>query len=179
MLNRYRGVQMKTELTLRDVAVLLDGVEVPDATAARLAPFLRNDPRLEEEVTELEMMAQDAGISAEQPERFTTAYDNGRDLQRLLAVPEWDRPDQVLDAEAGFSIGELLSIAEAQLARSPDPLLGEVKKKLELAAAERRAVEQLVEGFLEGLLRLPGKQAEALIAETERRYREHTSSDEQ
>ncbi len=36
---------MKTELTLKDIAILLDGVEVPDATAKRLAPFLRQDPR--------------------------------------------------------------------------------------------------------------------------------------
>ncbi len=167
---------MKTELTIRDVALLLDGVEVPDGTAARLAPFLRDDPRLEDEIAELEQMAQDAGIGAQQPERFTTAYDNDRDFRRLLAAPEWERPDEVLDPDVGFDVGELLQIAAARSARSPNPLLAEVRGKLERAAAEKKAIEQLVGGFLEGLLRLPGRQAETLIAEAERRYRDRTSS---
>ncbi len=164
------------ELTLKDVAILLDGVEVPDATAARFAPFLREDPRLEDEIAELQLMAQDAGIHPRQPERFTTAYDNDRDFRRLLTAAAWERPDEILDPDEGFSVSELLRIAKARFSRSPNPLLEEVQGKLERAAAERRAVEQLVEGFLEGLLRLPGKQAEALIAETERRYRDQAAA---
>lgn len=166
---------MKSGLTLEDIAILLDGAEVPDGTARRLAPFLRRDPRLADEIAELEQMAQDAGIRAEQPERFTTAYDNDRDFRKLLTAPEWERPDEVLDPDVGFDIGELLRIAEARLERSPNPLLGEVKQKLERAAAERQAVDRMVEGFLEGLLQLPVKQAEALITETERRYLARTS----
>ncbi len=168
----------RTGLTLEDIAILLDGVEVPDGTARRLAPFLRQDPRLADEIAELKQMAQDAGIRAEQPERFTTAYDNDRDFRKLLTAPEWERPDEVLDPDVGFDIDELLRIAEARLARSPNPLLGEVKQKLERAAAERQAVDRMVEGFLEGLLRLPAKQAEALIAETERRYLDRISPGE-
>ncbi len=164
-------------LTLRDIAILLDGVEVPDATAERLAPFLRQDPRLAHEIAELKLMAQEAGIGAEQRERFTTAYDNDQDFRRLLTAPEWDRPDQVLDPEEGFSVDELLRIAEARLARSPNPLLREVQQKLERAASVQRAVEKLMEVFVQELLRLPGHQAEASMAEMERRYRDRTSSE--
>ncbi len=118
-------------LTLKDVAVLLDGVEVPDGTAARLAPFLRNDPRLAEEIAELELMAQDAGIGRNQPERFTSAYDNDRDFRKLLTAPEWERPEEVLDADKGFDVEELLSIARARLERSAGGLVGEGRSKLE------------------------------------------------
>ncbi len=173
-----RRMEGRTGLTLKEIAILLDGVEVPDGTARRLAPFLRQDPRLADEIAELEQMAQDAGIRAEQPERFTTAHDNDRDFRKLLTAPEWERPDEVLDPDVGFDIDELLRIAEARLARSPNPLLGEVKQKLERAAAERQAVDRMVERFLEGLLRLPAKQAEALIAETERRYLDRISPGE-
>ncbi len=169
---------MKTDLTLRDVAVLLDGVEVPDATAARLAPFLREDSRVEDEIAELEQMVQDAGISTQQPERFTTAYDNDRDFRKLLTATGWERPEEILDPDVGFSISELLRIAEARLARSPNALLAEVKDKLQRAEADRRTVEDLVEGFLKALLRMPAKQAEASIAEAERRYRDRTSQGE-
>ncbi len=172
-----RTMEGRTELTLRDIAILLDGVEVPDTTARRLAPFLREDPRLEEEAAELELMAQDAGIGAKQPERFTTAYGNDRDFRRLLTALEWDRPDQVLDPEEGFSVDELLRIAEARLARSPNPLLAEVQQKLEHAASVQRAVEKLMEVFVQELLRLPGHQAEASMAEMERRYRDRTTSE--
>ncbi len=166
----------RTELTLKDIAILLDGVEVPDATAKRLAPFLRQDPRLEEEGAELEQMVQDAGISAEQPERFTTALTNDRDFRKLLTAPEWERPDEVLDPEAGFSAHELLRIAQARLARSPNPLLGEVKQKLERAVTLERAVEKLMDVFVQELLRLPGAQAKASMAEMERRYRDRVEA---
>ena len=165
----------RTELTLKDVAILLDGIEVPDETAARLAPFLRQDPRLEHEIAELELMAQDAGISTEQAERFTIAYDNDQDFRRLLTAPSWERPDEVLDPDRGFDVGELLRIAEARLARSPNELLAEVRAKLEQAEAEKWSLEELVDGFLKRLQQLPDHQAKALIAETERRYRDHTS----
>ncbi len=162
----------KTELTLKDIAILLDGIEVPDATAERLAPLLRDDPRLEDEVAELELLAQDASIDPEHSERFTTAYDNDQDFRKLLTAKSWDQRDEIFDPDVGFSLGELLRIAEARLGRSPSPLLTEVQQKLKRVAAEKRAAERLVERFLEGLQRLPAKQAEALIAETERRYRD-------
>ncbi len=169
-------MEERTELTFRDIAILLDGVEVPDATAMRLAPFLRQDPRLRQEVAELEQMVQDASISAEQPERFTTALTNDRDFRRLLTAPEWERPDEVLDPEAGFSVDELLSIAQARLGRSPNPHLREVKQRLERAVVARRAVEKLMEVFVQELLRLPGAQAQASIAEMERRYRDRVEA---
>ncbi len=161
----------RSELTLKDIAILLDGVEIPDGTTGRLAPFLRDDPRLKDEIAELELLAQDAGIDSKQPERFTSGYDNDQDFRRLLTAKVWDRPDEILDPDVGFDVGELLPIAEARLARSPNPLLTEVHKKLERAAVEKRAVEKLMEGFLAGLKRLPEKQAKAWIAETERRFR--------
>ncbi len=169
-------MKRETGLTLSDVATLLDGVEVPDETAARLAPFLREDPRLEDEIAELELMAQEAGIDPEQPELFRAGYDNDRDFRRLLTARAWERPDEVLDPDAGFDVGELLCVAEARLARAPNALLVEIKDKLERAEAERLSIENLVEEFLEGLLRLPAKRSEALIAETERRYRDRRAA---
>ncbi len=162
----------RAELTLKDIAILLDGDEIPDATAARLAPFLREDPRLEEEIAELELLAQDAGMAPDESERFTNAYDNDQDFRKLLTAKSWQRPDEVLDPDVGISLGELLAIAAARMARSPNPLLAEVQQKLQRTAEEERAADRLVERFLEGLQRLPTKQAEALIAETERRYRD-------
>ncbi len=166
---------MKREqvLPLKDLAMLLDGVEVPDGTAARLAPFLRDDPRLEEEITALELLAQDAGISPDQRERFTAAYDDDQDFKLLLrADTEWEWPDEVLDPEKGFEVGELFAIAEARLKRRPNPLLSEVREKLARANAAKRSVETLVDGVLADLLRLPAKQAEGVVATMERRYRE-------
>lgn len=169
---------MKREegLTLKDVAVLLDGVEVPDGLAGRLAPFLREDSRLKDEIAELELMAQDAGIGQDRPERFTSAYYNDQDFRKLLTAQEWERPEDVLDADKGFDVDELLSIAKARLRRSPNALLAEVKERLELAQAKKQAAKKLVDGFLDGLLRLPVKQAEALIAEADRGYRERRAS---
>ncbi len=149
---------MKTTLVLRDVAILLDGIEIPDGTASRLAPFVREDPRLAEEIAELEQMAHDAGIDMQHRERFTTAYDDGQDFSKLLTASTWERPNDVLDPEVGFDVNVLLRIANARVARSSDPptaLLIEVQQKLERAAAEQQAAERLVDGFLEGLLRLP------------------------
>ena len=165
-------MKRRTELTLKDIAILLDGDEIPDATAARFAPFLRKDPRLKAEIAELELMAQDAGMAPDEPERFRNAYDNDQDFRQLLAAKSWDQPEEIFDPDVCISLGELLAIAAARMARSPNPLLAEVQEKLERAAAEKRAVEQLVDAFLTGLQRLPTQQAEALIAEAGRRYRD-------
>lgn len=164
------------KLTLKDIAILLDGAEVPDATARRLAPFLRQDSRLATEIAELEQMAEDAGISTGEPERFTTAYGNDRDFRKLLTALEWERPDEVLDPEVGFSADELLCIAQARLARSPNPLLTNVQKKLELAVSVQQAVERLMDVFVQELLHLPGTDALASIAEMGRRYRDRMTA---
>ncbi len=166
---------MKKEpaLPLKDSAMLLDGAEVPDETALRLAPFLRDDPRLEEEITMLERLAADAGISEQQSDRFTTAYDDNEDFKLLLkADTDWEWPDEVLDPERGFEVDELLRIAEARLLRRPNPLLAEVREKLARVNAATRSVETLVVSVLDALRHLPEKQADNVIATMERRYRQ-------
>ena len=50
-------------LTLQDIATLADGTgNITDATASRLAAYIRSDPRFNEALSHFRQMAEDAGV---------------------------------------------------------------------------------------------------------------------
>ncbi len=121
------------EFSLEELARFLDVREetIPEGMRSRLAALLRTDPRLAEQLEQLEEMARDAGT-----EDLANALDQHQRFERWLAAE--DLPGDVMTPE---DYAELLRIAAARLARATP----EERPKL------LRVQTQLGRSYLQGL----------------------------
>ncbi len=160
--------KLAADLTLEEIAMLADGSGIPDATAHKLAPLIRSDPRLTEPLAELHRMATDARVDC-----FEDAIKAHRELDQLAGA-DWRHPGEVLDPEAGIPYPELISVAGARAGRAAGAekrrLLG-ILERLERAHAEYRAGEEFFQGTVDRLLDLDRGEAEAFLSRLTEHYR--------
>ncbi len=137
-------------LTLLEVALLVEGHEIPPASRRRLRRFHRADLRLKEPLGELEDLADDAGV-----EDLVDGFFYNQELDRLLAADEWAHPAEVLDphGDIGISYPELLAIADARVVRPhAEERISAVREKLARNVAEQATKDDLVRKLLEPVL---------------------------
>ncbi len=103
----------KAGLTLEDVAILADGIgNIPDGTAERLRPLVREDERLAEDLAALRQLADDAGVQL--------LEDGLNTYERLGRLREraWEKPSEVLDPLVEVPYRELIAMAGAMAKRA-------------------------------------------------------------
>ncbi len=150
-------------LTLLEVALLVEGHEIPPASRRRLRRFHRADLRPKEPLGELEDLADDAGV-----EDLVDGFFYNQELDRLLAADEWAHPAEVLDphGDVGISYPELLAIADARARRSEDDQhVAEVHQKLAGVVAEQATKDDLVRKILEPVLGLDREEVKGLFSQ--------------
>ena len=126
--------------------------------------MLRSHPDLTEDFAKLDVLASDA-----QTDNYHHAIELALMFEQLRKHQAWTHPSEVLGHQIPY--GALLAIAEARIGRasgSPGQLL---KIKALLEQAERDAIAEPVEGFVEALLALRVSTASAKKATTEARRR--------
>ena len=126
-------------LTLADIALLADGTgNIPDDTAARLAPLIVSDDRLAGHLARLRRMAEDAAAEC---------LADGHDAHASFAVLEsatWQHPTDVLDPRVDVPYRELISIAATRAARAPRA------ERARLSMLEQRLVQAFTEDLANG-----------------------------
>jgi len=106
-------LETATGLTLEDIAVLADGTgNIPDETAARLAPLVRADDRFAPALDDLRRMTSDAGTAY-----LADGLDAHASFGRLRSE-SWTHPTDVLDPDLDVPYRELIAIASAQAGRA-------------------------------------------------------------
>ncbi|MCP3963626.1 MAG: hypothetical protein GY719_37800 [bacterium] len=150
-------------LTLLEVALLVEGHEIPPASRRRLRRFHRADPRLKEPLGELESLAVDAGV-----DDLVDGLFYNREVDRLLDAGDWAHPAEVLDphGDVGISYPELLAVADARARRTgDDQRVAEVREKLARTVAERATKDDLVRKILEPVLGLDREEVKRLFSQ--------------
>lgn len=132
-----------TPLTFEDVAYLLCGGEIdpPEATLARLTPHLRSDPRLADQVRDLDRLTREAGAELPFEALRTESL-----LEQLLAKVGWQHPRDVIPADVlEVYYPRLIRLAglRAESAGSPEPLRT-VRERLVEAQADLEAGDELL-----------------------------------
>jgi hypothetical protein len=155
-------------LSLEDLARIVCEGDVEGGLQERLTHLLRTDPRFVEHFEELETMAAEAGA-----EDLWDGYDRHQEFDRLLAVPVWDDPAEVLNprGELFYQVNyrKLLAIAEARLARAEDPApIRDVRDRL--LKAEKVPAQQAVFVVAEALQHLSQQTADKVVAEVRSTY---------
>ncbi|MCP3961881.1 MAG: hypothetical protein GY719_28905 [bacterium] len=145
---RANGPALPGGLTLADVALLADGTgNIPDDTAARLAPLIVSDARLAGHLAELWRMAEESTAAC-----LADAHDAHASFA-VLESATWLHPTDVLDPRLDVPYGELLSIAAARAARAPRA------ERARLLMLEQRLEQIFTEDLANGepFLRLGGR----------------------
>ena len=156
------SVPPEIDLTIEDVALLVDGTGISDGSARKLAPFFAADPRLAEPLAHLRRLAEDAGADC-----LWHAVKIDQDLDELIAAGDWNHPAEVLDADAGICYPELISLAASRASKTAGPQkcrLLDVGKRMERAYADEQAVEDFFQRTIDRLLALERDRADALLA---------------
>ncbi|MEE8525665.1 MAG: hypothetical protein V3T72_17140 [Thermoanaerobaculia bacterium] len=155
-------------LSLMDLAKIVCEGDVEGELQERLTKVLRTDPRFTEQFEELDTMAAEAGA-----EDLWEGLDLHRDFDRLLAVPVWEDPAEVLNPERDrfyqISYRKLLAVAEARLARAEDPApIRDLRDRL--LRAEKGPAQQAVYAVAEALSPLSQTTADKVVAEVRSKY---------
>ncbi len=170
------GGDRRHGLTLEEVALVADGLveTLSDDAANRLGQVIRTDPRFETEIAELEVLAQEAGLGADDTfECLSVAQAVDETLSVLLDADGWSHPKEVLDPDGsrGIPYPPLIRLARGREGKSaaPEKIL-QVRQRLEEALAAEMAEDALVERFVARILELPPERAIQLIARAAHQY---------
>jgi hypothetical protein len=153
-------------LSLEDLVQVVCEGNVEGELQERIATVLRTDPRFAEQFEELETLTADAGA-----EDLWEGLERHQEFDRLLAVPDWDDPAEVLNPHNydfyEVSYRKLLAVAEARLARAEDPApIRDVRDRL--LKAEKARARDAVFAVAEALKPFSQQTADEVIAEVRR-----------
>jgi len=166
-------------LTDRDIAEIFAGRDTFDeATLARLAAYIRGDPRLEPQIVGLRRKARDAGLNpVDSSEAYSLALSYCQDLEALLARDDWEDPLEILDPQKlgpgirQIAYVEMILLAEAQAQRADDPTkIRAVKEKIERANTRFERCYRRLDDFLESVLACDEVIADDVLREMVFRY---------
>lgn len=170
----FMKVSTEPGLSLEDVAILADGTgNIPDDTAERLRPFIRETRRLAEPLAKLRQMAADAGTDF-----LADGLDTFESLRRLRARL-WKRPADVLGTELDIPYNELISMAGAMAERADGEEkaeLQELKQRLIAAFGDDLSRQRFFQALLFQLLSVEEDVAEVALEKLLQLYRTRRAS---
>jgi hypothetical protein len=136
-------------LNLEDIAALYEGHDLSTETIEHLKQWVRADPQFETYIAVLTILADAAGLPADDPNRLHDATVLQAQLEALVdAEQPWEHPAEILDpdGDVGLDCGALLKLAEAVQGKEDGiaGLLDRLRNAAEEERRDRRAVEELI-----------------------------------